>query len=121
MHRQLRISHQARADIKEVLARTLTQFGERKYEQYLELIRMALHEIAANPEHRRAKRRPEIHERARTFHIARHGQRARHFFLFRAAEDGTVEIGRFLYDGMELARHLPKAYGPEDDPAERGE
>ncbi len=48
----------------------------------------------------------------------RRGQRARHFFLYRVADDGVVEVARFLYDGMDLAQHLPPDY--EARPLEEG-
>ena len=107
---QLRISAQARRDIEEVLAWTLHEFGETKYDQYRDLIRRALIDIARNPD--LAHSRPELHGAARTFHISRRGKRARHFFLLRLADDGVVEIGRLLYDGMDLSSHLPAGYEP---------
>lgn len=105
---QIRISKQAQSDIEEVLAWTLREFGERKYDEYRALLKQALIELAGDPES--ARRRPELHKSSRTFHIARRGKRARHFFLLRIADDGVVEIGRLLYDGMDLAEHLPPGY-----------
>lgn len=105
---QIRISTQARRDIEEVLAWTSREFGATQYDEYRSLIREAIEEIARNPE--AARRRPELHESARTFHIGRRGRRARHFFLLRVANDGVVEIARLLYDGMDLASHLPEGY-----------
>lgn len=102
---QIRISAQAQRDIEDALAWTLKEFGESKYDEYRELIREALVDIAMNPD--AARRRPELHASARTFHIARRGRRARHFLLLRVAPDGIVEIGRLLHDGMDLQLHLP--------------
>lgn len=105
---KIRVSPQAERDIEEVLAWTLDNFGEGKRAEYESLIRLALKEVAHNPDIGRS--RPELHERARTLHIARPGKRARHFFLLRIVDDNLVEIGRFLYDGMDLASHLPQGY-----------
>jgi toxin ParE1/3/4 len=108
MPSRIRISHQAARDIQAVLDWTLENFGPAKRAEYEDLIRRALTEVACDPE--AGHRRPELHEAARTFHIAGRGKRARHFLLLRVAADGVVEIGRLLYDGMDLASHLPPEY-----------
>ena len=107
---QIRISSLAQRDIEDVLRWTLREFGERKYEEYRGLIREAIETVARNPD--AARRRPELHEAARTFHIGKQGRRARHFLLLRVAPDGIVEIARLLYDGMDLSSHLPEEYMP---------
>ena len=112
MSRQIHISDKAMHDIEAALAWTLEQFGERKYAEYREIIRLALIDIATNPNQAPAKHRPEIHPDARTFHLSRRGQRSRHFLLFRIVDDQTIEIGRLLYDAMELSSHLPPEYEP---------
>ncbi len=113
MSRRIRILPAVEADIAQVLEATLSRFGVRKYREYARLIRDAMETLAADPNGPPAKRRPEIHRSARTFHIARRGHRARHFFLYRVAADGVVEIARLLYDGMDLAQHLPAGYRPD--------
>jgi len=100
-----RISTQAKRDIEHALAWTLREFGERQYDEYRELIRSALLDVARRPE--LSRHRPEIHEHARTFHIARAGHRARHLLLLRIGDDGIVEIARLLHDAMDLRSHLP--------------
>jgi len=71
---------------------------------------LALKDIAADPDQYPATSRDEIHPDARTFHIARKGQRARHFFLFRIKDDEYIEMARLLHDSMELSNHLPPDY-----------
>lgn len=115
MARSFRISHQARRDVQNVLAWTLEQFGERQHEHYQGLIKQSIADVVADPEHPNTRKRPEIHEQARTFHIARHGHKARHFWLFRVTDDGVVEFARLLHDGMELSTHLPAPYRPDDE------
>lgn len=105
---QLRISSQAQRDIEEVLTWTLREFGRAQYDEYRELIRAALNDLSAKPDV--ARHRPELSETARTFHIARRGRRARHFFLLRVVEGNIVEIARLLYDGMDLSAHLPPEF-----------
>jgi toxin ParE1/3/4 len=112
--RKLRLAKRAVGDIEGVLAYTLEQFGERKHQQYKELIAQALADIVANPEAPPAKYRPEIHPDAWTFHIGRSRRRARHFFLYRIAGDRFIDIGRFLHDSMDLRRHLPDDFAAEE-------
>jgi toxin ParE1/3/4 len=115
MNRRIRLLPAVERDIEETLGATLRRFGTRKYDEYRGLIRRAIEDIAADPDRPPAKRRPEIHKNARTFHIARRGRRARHFFLYRIADDGVVEFARLLYDGMDLVQHLPASYKAKTD------
>jgi toxin ParE1/3/4 len=105
---RIHVSNQARRDIAEALAWTRDRFGEDKEEEYWDLILAAFADLARDPE--KARRRPELHPQARTFHIARRGKRARHFLLLSIAEPDTVEIARLLHDSMDLASHLPQGY-----------
>jgi toxin ParE1/3/4 len=114
MKSNLRFSREAVRDIEEALAYTREQFGERKFEQYRDLIQEALARIAADPDNPQARRRPEIHPDARTLHLARRGKRARHYLLYRVAADGHVDVGRLLHDSMELKRHLPEGFEASD-------
>ncbi|MGZ3383204.1 MAG: hypothetical protein ACXVBB_23545 [Isosphaeraceae bacterium] len=67
---------------------------------------------------------PEIAAAARTYHLRNSRdrvkksigrvQRPRHFLLYRTTDDGKVEIGRVLHDGMDLTRHLPVEYRAAD-------
>ena len=59
----------------------------------------------------RSAARDEIRPGLRTLHVAREGRRARHFILYRAAENHVIEVVRILHDAMELATHGP----PEAD------
>jgi len=112
MAHELRFSPGAIEDIEEVLLYTLARFGERKYMEYAELIRLALEDIRANPDQIPPKRRPQIHLDARTFHIARRGRAARHFLLYRIVGEEFVDVGRLLHDAMDLHLHLPGGYAP---------
>lgn len=96
----------AEAQIVEVLAYTHKQFGEAKYYEYRELIRLALETLEANP--RAGKYRPDIHPEAWTYHIARPARRARHLFLYRIRD--SVEVALFLYDAMDMPRQRPKEW-----------
>lgn len=108
---RIRLAATTKRQIADVLAKTLDEFGERKHAEYLELIGLALEEIAADPAGPRSATRAELHPDARTFHIARAGKRARHIFVYRIRPGGWIDVGRFLYDGMDLARHLPRGFG----------
>jgi plasmid stabilization system protein ParE len=96
----------ADAQIIDVLAFTLEEFGEAKYLEYRNLLGLALKTLETTPT--AGKRRPEIHPDAWTHHIARPGRSARHLFLYRIRD--AVEIARFLYDAMDLARQRPREW-----------
>lgn len=115
MSHSLRILPAALLDIEIVLRFTRQRFGARKCAEYRDLIRSALDAIAANPNHPRARARPEIHDQARTLHISQPGRRTRHFLLFRIGADNVVEVARLLYDGMDITLHLPEGYRAESD------
>jgi toxin ParE1/3/4 len=111
---RLRISKRAVRDIEQAIAYTLQHFGERKHEVYKSLIREALADVAAHPLAPPAKPRPELHRNARTFHIARKGKPARHFFLYRVVGKEFLDIGRLLHDSMDLQRHLPEGFEADE-------
>jgi len=93
---------------------TLNRFGLLKHDQYNDLIKLALVDIAKDPQALPAKHRDELHPDAMVFHLGRAGKKARHFFVYRIADDGVVEVARLLYDGMNIVRHLPADYLDSD-------
>ena len=115
MRFSLRFLKDASDDIDNVLKHTFDHFGDEQLELYKRLIRAALADISTNPNSPKAKRRPELHRDARTFHIARRGGNARHFILFRFVDDRVIEVGRVLHDSMDLRRHLPEGFAAEDE------
>ena len=110
MNWTIKLAASARHDISQALNWTLENFGRKKHDQYLELVRLALNDIATNPTGERTKERPELHAEARTLHIGRPGKRARHLFLYRMNTNRSIDVGRFLHDAMELSRHLPEEF-----------
>jgi toxin ParE1/3/4 len=107
----IKLAASARRDIAQALEWTLERFGRKKHDQYLTLIGKALSEMAVDPKNPRSKERPELHTDARSWHIGRKGNRARHFFLYRVNADRSVDVARFLHDAMDLSRHLPDGFG----------
>lgn len=93
----------ARADIRNVLARTLSEYGVRQYERYESLIEDALTTITERPDRGHPCVPPFEH--LLRFRIARRGRRARHFVLYRVTDRAT-ELLRFLDDAVEVPRHL---------------
>jgi toxin ParE1/3/4 len=109
---QIKISSKARSDIEAVLVWTLNNFGQNKHDEYVELLGLALNEIAVNPKCIRARQRPELHRNAWVIHIARRGRKARHLFIYRIDPKGHIEVSRFLHDSMDLRMHVPEDFGP---------
>jgi plasmid stabilization system protein ParE len=116
----VRISDRAREDIRLALAQTRRAFGDLQHARYRELIRRAILDAARRP--RLARPRPEIHPEARTLHLARRGQPARHFLLLRIGRDGVTEIARLLHDAMDVPRLDDDRAGPRTEgPAGRAD
>jgi toxin ParE1/3/4 len=122
-----RLSPQAEQDIEAIFEWTHAEFGEKARLRYEALLIQAIMDVAESPERAGSSGRPEIVASARTYHL-RHSrdrvrksagrvQRPRHFLLYRSTNDGQIEIGRVLHDGMDLKRHLPEEYraeGPDE-------
>lgn len=114
-----RLSPQAELDIEVILKWTQDEFGDRARRRYEALLARAIADVAEAPDRAGSRDRPEIAVQARTYHLRQSRdrvkkaigrvQRPRHFLLYRV-EDGSVEIGRVLHDGMDLKRHLPDDY-----------
>ncbi|WP_176593401.1 type II toxin-antitoxin system RelE/ParE family toxin [Sphingobium sp. EM0848] len=110
-----RLSASAQADIIDILEWTQARFGDAARERYEVLLATAIRGIAAEPDRPGAVDRPELGKDARTWHLRLSRERARtdvgtvrrprHFILFRATNPDVLEIGRVLYDAMELERY----------------
>lgn len=124
---RFRLSPQAVRDIEIILAWTHEEFGEEARRRYETLLAKAMTDVAESPNRAGSHDRPEIAPTARTYHL-RHSRdrvakstgkvrRPRHFLLYRISDDGNIDIGRVLHDGMDLKRHLPD----DDSPSDPGE
>lgn len=119
-----RLSPQAEKDIEAILNWSHDQFGERVRLRYEGLLSRAILDVAERPNRPGSQKRPEVADGAWTYHLRHsrdHVSRAigrirnpRHFLLYRLADDGRLEIGRVLHDGMDIARHLPPGYRSDD-------
>ena len=121
---EYRLSPLAEQDIETILEWTHEEFGEKTRIRYEALLTRAIMDVTEAPECTGSHDRPEIAAAVRTYHprnsrdrvkksIGR-VQRPRHFLLYRTTDDGKVEIGGVLHDGMDLTRHLPVEYRAAD-------
>jgi toxin ParE1/3/4 len=110
----------AEQDIEAILEWTHQHFGEKGRLRYEALLTQAIRDVAADPRRAGSHARPEIAAKGWTYHLrysrdrvkksAGRVHRPRHFLLYRTSDDGQVEIGRVLHEGMDLERHLPDEY-----------
>jgi toxin ParE1/3/4 len=105
---RVRLTDQAERDLIAISRWTAENFGLPQAEQYIETILQAIDDLIAGPETLGTKARDELAPGIRTLHAARQGRKARHFVVFRVADDQVVEVLRLLHDSMDLARHMPK-------------
>ncbi|MDP1572859.1 MAG: type II toxin-antitoxin system RelE/ParE family toxin [Pseudomonadota bacterium] len=105
----VRLTDQAELDLLDISKWIFENFGARQAEYYAETILLAIEALTDGPETLGTKARDELAPGVRTLHIARHGRHARHFVVFRVADDQVLEVLRLLHDSMDMARHLPAA------------
>lgn len=84
---------------------TLREFGERKFEEYQELIRDALDAIKRDPADFAARARADLGTDLFTFHIARRGKPARHLLIYHTNPEVT-QVSRLPHDSMDLRKHI---------------
>lgn len=114
---QILLSPAARQDIHDVLIWSLDKFGANAAARYRALLIQALRDLEVDPVRPGSRTRPELHESARTYHLAlsrssvkgQHVKTPRHFILYRIGST-SLEVARILHDSRDLARHLPEDY-----------
>ena len=112
---KIRFSKSVTRDIETALAFTRERFGKEQYEIYKQLIRTTLRDLLTDPYRPGARWREELHPAARVYHLSRRGKQARHYFVYRVFEDGTIAMSRMLHDAMDLRRHLPEGFAAGDN------
>ncbi|MCG0165161.1 type II toxin-antitoxin system RelE/ParE family toxin [Pseudomonas aeruginosa] len=111
-----RISHDAQADIVDILRFTHNRFGDAARRCYQALIGTALEAVATDPLRLGSLSREELGAGLRSIHLVycrsmpNVGKvvRPRHFVFYRVATDQVLEVVRVLHDSMELERHLAR-------------
>lgn len=104
---RLFLSDIAKADIREILRTTQSQFGPLQVPKYRALISEARKRVRENPNlgHHREGLPPDW----RLFHISQRGRPARHFFLYVVNQsEGRIDVLRILHDAMDVPRHWSK-------------
>lgn len=110
---RVRLAEQAEQDLLGITHWTIDNFGVRQSEVYAQTLSLAIEALHDGPDVLGVQVREDIGPGMRTLHVARHGQKGRHFVVFRPAPEQTIDVLRLLHDSMDLAQHLPAAHGPE--------
>jgi toxin ParE1/3/4 len=106
-----RISGRARDDIARALEMSQERWGQVAMTRYRSLLTSAIRTIAARSEHPAARRRPDLGDGVRSYHV-RHARGGRgvkapvHVVYHRVEGDGLVQIIRVLHERMDPSRHL---------------
>ena len=93
--RRIELSQQAKEDFRDILAYTLTTWGESQLAKYRASINDALHLILRNP----AAGRPSVKPTLKVLAVEHHR-------IFYRTIDDTVYIVRILHERMDTSRHL---------------
>lgn len=106
---RVRLAEQAELDLQSITRWTAENFGTQQADIYAQTLSLAIESLHDGPEVLGATVRDDLGLGVRTLHVARQGRKGRHFMVFRAAPEQTIEVLRLLHDSMDLARHLPSA------------
>nr|WP_137131454.1 type II toxin-antitoxin system RelE/ParE family toxin [Rhizobium sp. FY34] len=117
----VRLSHAADADIRNILFKTHEDFGYDAYLRYRRLIATALRDLALDCRRPGSVLREDIAPDVCCYHLRHSRERARtesgivrrprHLILFRQFRPELIGVGRILHDAMEVSRHLPLDFG----------
>jgi plasmid stabilization system protein ParE len=103
---RLVLTDAAKADIRTILRRTRTNFGDLQVPRYRALITEARQRVREDPGlgHAREGLPPDW----RLFHISQAGRRASHFLLYTVnTTEQLVVVLRVLHDAMDIPKHWP--------------
>lgn len=117
---RLRLARRAQTDLMIILGDSAEKWGGEASRRYGAALMRAMRQLAADPEGRLTRGRPDIRLDLRSFHLRNLRQTARqpgvkrpvHVIYYRVAEPGVVEIVRVLHDRMDPNRQL----GEDDEP-----
>jgi toxin ParE1/3/4 len=105
----VRLSKTAESDYQSIIAWTLKEFAAAQARTHAAVLSAALVALTDGPATIGAKERREFGNRIFTLHVARRGQKGRHFVLVRISSgkhERHIEVLRLLHDAMDLTRHL---------------
>jgi toxin ParE1/3/4 len=103
---RIRLAQQAELDLFGITVWTLENFGDQQAQKYAETLSLAIEALEGDPEIMGAIAREDMGPGIRILHVARQGRKGRHFLVFRAAPEQTMDVLRLLHDNMDLTRHV---------------
>jgi len=103
---RIRLAEQAELDVFGITVWTLENFGDQQAQKYAETLSLAIEALEGGPEIVGAIAREDMGPGIRILHVARQGRKGRHFLVFRAAPEQTMDVLRLLHDNMDLTRHV---------------
>ena len=115
----VRLSAAAERDFQEILRWTADRFGRPQASTYAKVLSAALKALVLGPTIIGVRRRDEIGPGLLTLHVARKGNKGRHFVLFRITpnrDERTIDVLRLLHDTMDISLHLPAAEDQMGEP-----
>lgn len=110
------LSKEAQFDFKEILKRTLEEFGVQALEGYFELLVTSLEDLTENPSLHSSKVYETTKVSVRLYHIKNSKKRAavngkevkkpRHIIAYNRKADGEIYVYRILHDAMDIPARL---------------
>ena len=108
---RFRLSAPAKADLRNILAKSLERWGPEGRARYAALLAESLRSLAAHPTGPTTRTRDELLPGVRSFHVrhvrGEHGVRQRvHVIYYRTIAPDLIEVVRVLHERMDPNRHL---------------
>ena len=114
---RFRLSAPAKADLRNILAKSLERWGADGRSRYAALLVAALRSLAARPAGPTTRMRDELLPGVRSFHVqhVRGEHRVRqpvHVIYYRTIPPDLIEVVRVLHERMDPSRHLDEPPAP---------
>jgi len=122
---RFRLSAPAKADLRNILAKSLERWGAEGRSRYAALRADSLRSLAAQPTGPTTRTRDELLPGVRSFHV-RHGRGEHalrqpvHVLYYRTIRPDLIEVVRVLHERMDPSRHLEEPWeAPSKPPRSR--
>jgi toxin ParE1/3/4 len=115
----VRLSANAEGDFRQIVKWTRKNFGLKQARDYARNLTATITELAKNPFLIGSTTRTDIGANIWSIHVARHGQKGRHFVIYRVPKsknEKNLDVLRILHDSMEIVQQVnPSVLPPSKD------
>lgn len=106
---RIHLTRAALDDFRQILLWTNQRFGAAQARSYGQLLTKTIGLLKEGPNIPGTRKRDEIANGLFSLHVARGGQKGRHFVIYKAGDnedEAVVIVLRLLHDSMDIPRHF---------------